>query len=65
MFLMFVFSVPSTRLVLAVHSMDVGRRGGARGVIDTAAPDTQSLEELGIVRTVNSVLKGALDTSSM
>ena len=27
----------STRLVLAVNSMDVGRREGARGVIDTAA----------------------------
>ena len=28
---------PSTRLVLAMNSMDVGRREGARGVIDTAA----------------------------
>ena len=28
---------PSTRLVLAINSMDVGRREGARGVIDTAA----------------------------
>ena len=37
MFLMFVFSIPPTRLVLAVNSMDVGRREGARGVIDTAA----------------------------
>ena len=27
---------PSTRLVLAMNSMDVGRREGARGVIDTA-----------------------------
>ena len=27
----------STRLVLAMNSMDVGRREGARGVIDTAA----------------------------
>ena len=27
----------STRLVLAVISMDLGRREGARGVIDTAA----------------------------
>ena len=26
---------PSTRLVLAMNSMDVGRREGARGVIDT------------------------------
>ena len=31
------FLRPSTRLVLAVNSMDVGRREGARGVIDTAA----------------------------
>ena len=28
---------PSTRLVLAMNSMVVGRREGARGVIDTAA----------------------------
>ena len=28
---------PNMRLVLAVNSMDVGRREGARGVIDTAA----------------------------
>ena len=28
---------PSTRLVLAMNSMDVGRRVGARGVINTAA----------------------------
>ena len=28
---------PSTRLVLAMNSMDVGRREGARGAIDTAA----------------------------
>ena len=28
---------PSTRLVFAMNSMDVGRREGARGVIDTAA----------------------------
>ena len=27
----------STRLVLAMNSIDVGRRDGARGVIDTAA----------------------------
>ena len=31
------FLRPSTRLVLAMNSMDVGRREGARGVIDTAA----------------------------
>ena len=31
---------PSTRLVLAMNSMDVGRREGARGVIDTAARHT-------------------------
>ena len=31
------FLRPSTRLVLAVNSMDVGRKEGARGVIDTAA----------------------------
>ena len=31
------FLRPSTRLVLAVNSMDVGRREGARGVIGTAA----------------------------
>ena len=31
------FLRPSTRLVLAGNSMDVGRREGARGVIDTAA----------------------------
>ena len=31
------FLRPSTCLVLAVNSMDVGRREGARGVIDTAA----------------------------
>ena len=31
------FLRPSTRLVLAVNSIDVGRREGARGVIDTAA----------------------------
>ena len=31
------FLRPSTRLVLAVNSMAVGRREGARGVIDTAA----------------------------
>ena len=31
------FLRPSMRLVLAVNSMDVGRREGARGVIDTAA----------------------------
>ena len=31
------FLRPSTRPVLAVNSMDVGRREGARGVIDTAA----------------------------
>ena len=31
------FLRPSTRLVLAVNSLDVGRREGARGVIDTAA----------------------------
>ena len=31
---------PSTRLVLAMNSMDVGRREGTRGVIDTAAPYT-------------------------
>ena len=30
---------PSTRLVLAVNSMDVDRREGARSVIDTAAWD--------------------------
>ena len=30
----------STRLVLAMNSMDVGRREGTRGVIDTAAPYT-------------------------
>ena len=29
---------PSTRLVLAMNSMDFGLREGARGVIDTAAP---------------------------
>ena len=34
------FLRPSTRLVLAVNSMDVGRREGARGVIDSAAPYT-------------------------
>ena len=28
---------PSARLVLAMNSVDVGRREGARGVIDTAA----------------------------
>ena len=32
-----VFLRPFTRLVLAVNSMDVGRRERARGVIDTAA----------------------------
>ena len=32
-----LFVRPSTRLVLAVNSMDAGRREGARGVIDTAA----------------------------
>ena len=31
------FLRPSTCLVRAVNSMDVGRREGARGVIDTAA----------------------------
>ena len=31
------FLRPSTRLVLAANSMDVGRREGARGVIDIAA----------------------------
>ena len=36
MFLMFVFSVPP-RVLCSVNSMDVGRREGARGVIDTAA----------------------------
>ena len=30
------FLRPSARLVLAVNSLDVGRREGARGVIDTA-----------------------------
>ena len=34
------FLRPSTRLVLAMNSMDVGRREGARGVIDTAARNT-------------------------
>ena len=37
---MCVFLRPSTRLVLAVNSMNVGRREGARGVIDTAARHT-------------------------
>ena len=32
-----MFLRPSTRLVLAVNSMDVGRREGACGVIETAA----------------------------
>ena len=31
------FLRPSTRLVISVNSTDVGRRQGARGVIDTAA----------------------------
>ena len=31
------FLRPSTRLVLALNSMDLGRREGARGVIGTAA----------------------------
>ena len=34
------FFRPSTRLVLAMNSVDVGRREGARGVIDTAARHT-------------------------
>ena len=55
---------PSTRLVLAMNSMDVGRRQGA-AVSSTLQPDTQLLEEPGTVRTVNSVLKEVLDTSSM
>ena len=37
MFLMCGVFRPSTRLVLAMNSMDVGRREKARGVIDTAA----------------------------
>ena len=53
------FLRPSTRFVLALNSMDVGRREVVRGVIDTAARYT------GTVRTVRSVLKEVLDTSSM
>ena len=55
---------PSTRLVLAVNSMDVGRREGA-AVSSTLQLVTQLLEELGIVRTVEAVLKEVSDTSSM
>ena len=54
----------STRLVLAVNTMDVGRREGARGVIDTAARYTVA-GRAWAVRTVKSVLKEVLDTSSM
>ena len=56
---------PSTRLVLAVNSMDVGRREGARGVIDTASSIHSCWKSLGPCVTVRSVLKEVLDTSSM
>ena len=59
------FLRPSTRLVLAVNSMDVGRREREPAVSSTLQPDTQMLEEPGTVRTVNSVLREVLDTSSM
>ena len=48
------FLRPSTRLVLAVNSMDVERREGPV-VSSTLQLDTQLLEELGTVRTVTSV----------
>ena len=41
------FLRPSTRLVLAVNSMDVGRREEARGVIDTAARYTSRWKSFG------------------
>ena len=47
-----------------MNSMDVGRREGARGVIDTAARYTVA-GRAWTVRTVRSVLKDVLDTSSM
>ena len=52
---------PSTRLVLAMNSMDVDRREGARGVIDTAARYTATGRAWD-VRNVRSVLKRVLDT---
>ena len=38
---------PSTRLVLAVNSKDVGRREGVRGVIDTGSPIHSCWKSLG------------------
>ena len=55
---------PSTRLVLAMNSMDVGRREEP-AVSSTLQPGTELLEEPGTVRIVKSVLKEVLDTSSM
>ena len=58
------FLRPSTRLVLAVNPwmLDEEREPV---VSSTLQLDTQLLEELGIVRSVESVLKEVSDTSSM
>ena len=56
---------PSTRLVLTMNSIDVGRRERELAVSSTLQPATQLLEELGTVRIIKSVLKEVLDTTSM
>ena len=61
------FLRPSTRLVLVVNFMDVGRREGARGVSDTAARYTVAAGHLINVTPESEVYRfgnGGLLTST-
>ena len=56
---------PSTRLVFAVNSMDVWTKRGSPWCHRHCSSIHSCWKSLGIVRTVRSVLKQVLDTSSM
>ena len=66
---MCVISDPSTRLVLAMNSIDVGRRDGARGVIDTGARYTvagrawdRAYRQICIERGIGHAISVALES---